>query len=65
MGCYLEEHRARVGTWAARFSWRTAVGHVRSRGGKTYMGTVTEREVVIANLLITGRVELNPRPGLL
>jgi len=21
MGCYLEDYRARVGTWAARFSW--------------------------------------------
>jgi len=22
MGCYLEDYRARVGTWAGRFSWR-------------------------------------------
>jgi len=22
MGCYVENYRARVGTWAGRFSWR-------------------------------------------
>ena len=22
MGCYLEDYRARVGTWAGKFSWR-------------------------------------------
>jgi hypothetical protein len=22
MGCYVEDYRARVGTWAGRFSWR-------------------------------------------
>jgi hypothetical protein len=39
MGCYLEDYRARVGTWAARLSWRSAVGHVGTSGGNSYVGT--------------------------
>jgi hypothetical protein len=62
VGCYLEEYRAQVGTWAARFSWRTAVGHVGSRGGKTYMGTMIQCAAVIATLFFIGGVELNPGP---
>jgi hypothetical protein len=59
---YLEEYRARVGTRAARFPWRSAVGHVGSRGEKTYKGTVIQCAVVIGTLLIIGGLQLNPGP---
>ena len=62
MGCYLQENRARVGTWAARSSWRSAVGHFRTRGGNIYMGPMILCAAVIATLLMIGGVELNPGP---
>jgi hypothetical protein len=37
MGCYLEEYRAGVGTWAGRVSWRSAAGQA---GGNNYRGTM-------------------------
>jgi len=60
MGCYLEDYGARVGTWAARFSWRSAVGHVGTRGGKICMGPMILCAVVLATSLMIGGVELNP-----
>ena len=62
MGLYLEDYRARVGTWAARVSWRSAVGHVGTRGDKNYIGAMTLCAAVIATLLVIGGVELNPGP---
>jgi hypothetical protein len=62
MGCYLEDCRARVGTWAARFSWRLAVGRVGTRGGKIYMGLMVLCAAVLATLLVIGGVDLNPGP---
>ena len=62
MGCYLEDYRARVITWAARSSWRSAVGHVGTRGGNIYMGTMIMCAAVISTLLMIGRIELNPGP---
>jgi hypothetical protein len=38
MGCYLEDYWAQVDTWAAKFSWRSAVGHFGTRGGKKLYG---------------------------
>jgi len=62
MGCYLEDYRARVGAWAARFSWRLAVGRVRMRRGKIRMGPMILCAAVLATLLVIGGVELNPVP---
>ena len=62
MGLYLEDYRARVGNWAARVSWRSAVGHVGTRADKSYIGAMTLCAAVIATLLVIGGVELNPGP---
>jgi hypothetical protein len=62
MGCYLEEYRARVDTWATRFSWRTVVGHVGSKGRKTYAGIMILCAAVIRTSLIIGGEELIPGP---
>jgi hypothetical protein len=62
MGSYLEDYRARVGTWAARSSWRSAVGHVGTSGGDIYVGPTILCAAVLANLLTIGGVELNPGP---
>jgi len=43
------------GTWAAKFSWLSAVGHVGTSGGKIYMGPV----ILCAAVLMIGGVELN------
>ena len=56
---YMEDYRAQVGTWAARFSRRSAVGHVGTRRGKIYMGPMILCAAVLANLLMFGGVELN------
>ena len=61
MGCYLEDYRARVGAWSARFTWRSAVGHVGTRGGNC-MGPMILCAAVLATLLVIGGVELNPGP---
>jgi hypothetical protein len=62
MGCYLEDYRPRVGTWAARLSWRSAVGHVGTSGGNIYVGSTILCAEVLATLLMIGGVELNPGP---
>jgi hypothetical protein len=62
MGLCLEDYRARVGTWAAKVSWRSAVGQVGTRGNKNFIGEMTLCTAVITTLLVTGRVELNPGP---
>jgi hypothetical protein len=62
MGCYLEDYRVRVGTWAARLSQRSAVGHVGTRGGQIYMGPMILCAAVLASLLMIRGVELNPGP---
>jgi len=62
MGCYLDDYRARVGTWAARTVWRVKgcniYGQVRS-----YLENSCLCAGVLAILLIIGGVEQNPRPG--
>jgi len=62
MGCYLEDYWARVGAWAARFSWRSAVGRVETRGGKISILAMILCAAVLANLLVIGGLELNPGP---
>ena len=62
MGYYLEDYRAHVGTWAARFSWQSAVGRVGTRGGNICMGSMIPCAAVLATLLVIGGVELNPGP---
>jgi len=62
MDCYLEDYWAQVGTWAARFPWRSALGHVGMRGGKIYTGPMILCAAVLANLLIIGGVQLNSGP---
>jgi hypothetical protein len=59
MGCYLEDYRARFGTWAERFAWRSAIGRGGARGGKTFMEPTILCAAVIATF---GGVELNPGP---
>jgi hypothetical protein len=54
MCCYLEEYRARVCTWAARVSWRAAVGHVGMSGGAACVGQMILCSTVLAALLIIG-----------
>jgi hypothetical protein len=53
---------ARVATWARRFSWRSAVRHVGTRGEKMYRGPIILCAAVLAFLLVIGGVELNPGP---
>ena len=66
MSCYLEDYRARVGTWAAKTScatrttWRTAQG----KGRVIFcLGTVILCATSLVVLLVSGGVEKNPRPG--
>ena len=63
MGCYLEDYRARVGSWARKVSWR-GVPRRGDADGKTgeYLGLTVLSSVVLAMLLITGGVEQNPGP---
>jgi hypothetical protein len=63
MGCYLEDYRARVGSWAGRFSWR-GVPRRGDANGKTgeYFGLTVLSSVVLAILLIIGGIEQNPGP---
>jgi len=63
VGCYLEDYRARVGTWAGRCAWRG-----RSRRGEANgtsgdcLGLTVLSSMVLAVLLIIGGVEQNPLP---
>ena len=62
MGCYLEDYRARVGTWAARIVWRAQGrninGQVRSDLAKRCLCAA-----VLAIILVIGGVEQNTGPG--
>ena len=49
-----------VGTWPPSFSWRSAVGHVGTRGGNIYMGPMILCAAVLTTLLMIGGVEQNP-----
>jgi hypothetical protein len=64
MGCYLEDYRARLGTWAARTSWRTAQG--RGSNGQAmsyYVGNTLLCAAALTALSVIGGMEQNPGPG--
>ena len=63
MGCYLEDYRARVGTWAGRYTCRG----VPKRGDANRdtghcLGLTMLSSMVLAVLLVIGGVERNPGP---
>jgi hypothetical protein len=58
----MDYYRARVSTWARRFSWWSAVGHVGTSGGKIYRSPVILCAAVLAFLLVIRGVELNLGP---
>jgi hypothetical protein len=62
MGCDLEDYSARVGTWAMgtvrRAQGRKSNGQVGSFFISTYLCAA-----LLVVLLVVGRVEQNPRPG--
>jgi hypothetical protein len=64
MGCYLEDYRARVGTWAGRFMWRGGSKHGDDVGttGKC-LGFTMLSFLILAVLLIIGGIEQNPGPA--
>jgi hypothetical protein len=64
MGCYLEDYRARVGTWAGRYTWRggTKSGDDNGKTGKN-LGSTMISFLILAVLLIIGGIEQNPGPA--
>jgi hypothetical protein len=59
MGCYLEKYRARLGTWTARTSWRTAQGRESNGQAISYMGNMLLCTAALTALLVIGGVEQN------
>jgi hypothetical protein len=62
MGCDLEVYRARVGTWAASTGWRAQGGNSEVQVRSLLVNTCL-CAAVLALLLVIGRVEQNPGPG--
>jgi len=64
MGCNLEDYRARVGTWAGRFSWR-GVPKRGDANGTTgdCLGLTVLSSMVLAVLQMIGGIERNPGPA--
>ena len=69
MGCYLEDYRARVGTWAGRLSWRGMSkrgvgkrGDAIENSGKC-LGLTMRSSLILAVLLIICGIEQNPGPA--
>ena len=58
MGCDLEDYRARVGTWAGRFSWRgvSRCGDANGTAGDCLGLTVLSFMVLTVLLIIPGPV---------
>jgi hypothetical protein len=66
MDCYLEDYRARVGTWAARTSWRswpTAQGRESNGHTINYIANMLLYAATLTALLVIGGVQQNPGPG--
>jgi hypothetical protein len=63
MGSYLDDYRARVGTWAGRFSWRGGPrrGDANQATG-VCLGLTMLSSMVLSVLLVIGGVEQNPGP---
>ena len=62
MGCYLEDYRTRVGTWAARTVWRVQGRNIKGQE-KSYLANTFLCAAILAILLVIGGVEQNPGPG--
>jgi hypothetical protein len=62
--CYLEDYRPRVGTWAERTSWRTAQGRDCDGQAMSYIENMLLCAAALTVLLVIGRVEQSPGPGL-
>lgn len=63
MGCYLEDYRARVGSWAGRCLWRGLPRHGDANQTTGHcLGLTMLNSLVIAVLLVIGGVERNPGP---
>ena len=66
MGCYLEDYRARVGTWAGRLSWRGMSKCGMGKRGDAIeisgncLGLTMLSTLILAVLLIIGGIEQNP-----
>jgi len=69
MGCYLEDYRARVGTWAGRLSWRGVAKRGVCKHGDDIgttgkcLGVTMLSSLILAVLLIIGGIEQNPGPA--
>jgi hypothetical protein len=63
LGCYLEDYRVRIDTWAGRYSWRGEPrrGEANRTTGDSLVLTVLS-SMVLAVLLIVGGNEQNPGP---
>ena len=69
MCCYLEDYRARVGSWAGGLYWRGETkrgvgtrGEVNETIG-TGLGLTMLSSIILALLLIIGGIEQNPGPA--
>ena len=62
MGCYLEDYRARVCTWAAKTVWRLQGRNINGQM-RSDLANMCLFAVVLALILITDGVEQNPGPG--
>jgi hypothetical protein len=63
MGCSLEDYRARVGSWNAKTSWRTAQGRESNAQSISYIRNMLLCAVALTALLVIDGVEQNPEPG--
>ena len=62
MGCYLEDYRARMGTWAAKTVWRAQGSNINGQV-RSYLANSCLCAAVLAILLVIVGVEQNPGPG--
>ena len=64
MGCYLEDYRARVGTWAGRYARRGGAKRGDDIGKTdTCLGFTTISFLTLVVLLLIGGIEQNPGPA--
>jgi hypothetical protein len=63
VGCCLEDYRAHVASWAVRNTWRTAQGRVSNGKSISNIGNMLLCAATLVVLLVIGRVEQNPGPG--